>query len=93
MSRKCAEDLEIERRVRGWIRKEMIERKLGVNAANRRLDLGTGVLSRILNEQRGFGPGLLLKVRREFGIPAKILMEEDPEPQFLVAGVPDIKEK
>lgn len=89
MSRKSAEDLEIERRVRGWIRKEMWDRKLGVNATSRRLGVGQGMLSRLLNEQRGFGPGLLLKVRREFGIPAKILLEEDPEPRFLAPGIPE----
>jgi transcriptional regulator with XRE-family HTH domain len=91
MSRKSSEDLEIERRVRGWIRKEMVERGLGVNATSRRLGIGAGMLSRLLNEQRGFGPGLLLKVRREFGVPAKLLLEEDPEPRFMSSGVPDIK--
>lgn len=87
--RKNAEDHEIERRVRAHIRREMVDRGLGVNEAGRRLGLGDGSLSKILNETRGFGSGFILRVQRAFKIPAKMLIEEDPsDPALLAPGVP-----
>ena len=91
VKKKNAEDVELESRVRGHIRREMVERHLGVNEAGRRMGLGDGTLSRILNEERGFGSGFILRVQRAFQIPAKLLLEEDPEPRFMAAGVPDVK--
>jgi hypothetical protein len=89
VSSKNAEDREIERRVRAHIRREMVERGLGVNEAGRRLGLGDGTLSKILNETRGFGSGFILRVQRAFKIPAKMLLEEDPtDPSLLEPGVP-----
>ncbi len=90
MAKKKPEDREIENRVRGHIRREMVDRKLGVNETTRRLKLQQGSLSKILNEQRGMSPGLLLLVQRAFSIPAKELLEEDPEPRFMVPGVPEL---
>ena len=90
MAKKKPEDREIENRVRGHIRREMVSRRLGVNETTRRLRLQQGSLSKILNEQRGMSPGLLLVVQRAFAIPSVQLLEEDPEPCFMVPGVPDL---
>lgn len=88
--KKKPEDHEIERRVRAHIRREMVERQIGVNEAGRRLGLGGGTLSKILSETRGFGSGFILLVQRAFKIPAKMLLEEDPtDPALLAPGVPD----
>jgi hypothetical protein len=88
--KKNAEDHEIERRVRAHIRREMVERGIGVNGAGRRLNVAPGSLSRILNETRGFGPGFILRVQRAFQIPSKMLIEEDPaDPKLLEPGVPE----
>ena len=57
VSRKNAEDLEIEARVRGHVRRELAEREITVNEGARRLGLGEGSLSKILTEKRGFGSG------------------------------------
>ena len=78
--KKNAEDVELEARVRAHIRREMVERHLGVNEAARRLGVNGGTLSRILNEERGFGSGFILKVQRAFSLPAKLLLEEAPGP-------------
>lgn len=86
---KSSDDVEIENRVRGHIRAEMIDRGLGVNAMNEKLGLGRGVLSKILNEERGFKAGFVLRVLRKLTVPAKILLEEDPEDRFMEPGVPD----
>lgn len=93
MARKNEEDQELESRIRGHIRREMVERELGVNEMGRRLGLGGGTLSRILNEERGFGSGFVLRVLRKLTIPAKILLEEDPSPRFMAPGVPDVPER
>jgi hypothetical protein len=88
--KKNAEDLEIERRVRAHIRREMIERGIGVNAAGRKLGVAGGTLSKILNETRGFGSGFILRVQRAWAIPSKMLLEEDPQdPALLAPGVPE----
>lgn len=87
--KKNAEDHEIERRVRAHIRREMVEREIGVNEAGRRLGVGEGTLSKILNETRGFGSGFILRVQRAFKIPAKTLLEEDPgDPRLNEPGIP-----
>lgn len=87
--KKNAEDLEIERRVRAHIRREMVDRGIGVNEAGRRLGVSPGTLSKILSETRGFGSGFILRVQRAFSIPSKMLIEEDPEDARLLApGVP-----
>jgi hypothetical protein len=87
--KKNPEDHEIERRVRAHIRREMVERQIGVNEAGRRLGVKEGTLSRILSESRGFGSGFILRVQRAFKIPAKMLLEEDPaDPALLAPGVP-----
>jgi len=91
MARKNEEDQELEARVRGHIRREMVERGLGVNEAGRKLGLGDGTLSRILNEERGFGSGFLLRVQRKLTIPSKLLLEEDPERVYMKVGVPDVE--
>ena len=88
--KKNPEDIELERRVRAHIRREMVDRGLGVNEAGRRMRLGGGTLSRILNEERGFGSGFILRVQRAFNIPAKMLLEEDPvDPALSEPGVPE----
>jgi hypothetical protein len=88
--KKNAEDHEIERRIRAHIRREMVEREIGVNEAGRRLGVKEGTLSRILSESRGFGSGFILRVQRAFKIPAKMLLEEDPtDPALLAPGVPE----
>lgn len=93
MASKNAEDQEIEARIRGHIRREMVERGLGVNEAGRKLGLGNGTLSRILSEERGFGSGFILRVQRAWAIPSKLLIEEDPEPRFMACGIPEVPGK
>jgi hypothetical protein len=89
VSRKNADDIEIERRVRAHIRREMEERRIGTNEAGRRLNVRPGTLSKILTEQRGFGSGFILRVMRGFTIPAKLLIDEDPPDRFMAPGVPE----
>jgi transcriptional regulator with XRE-family HTH domain len=89
VQRKNSEDLEIERRVRAYIREEMIERGIGVNEMGRRLGLKEGTLSRILSEQRGFGSGFILRTYRALKVKAVNFLESDPPARFMVVGVPD----
>ncbi len=91
--KKTTEDHEIEARVCGHIRREMVERGLGVNATGRRLGLGGGTLSKILNGERGFKAGFLLRLQRAFRLPAKMLLEEDPPSEFMRPGVPEVPEE
>lgn len=88
MAKKSREDHEIEERIRGHIRREMVDREIGVNDAGRRLGLAQGTLSRILTGERGFAAGFILRVQRAFHVSAKDLLEEDPEPRFMATGVP-----
>lgn len=90
--KKSAEDHEIENRVRGWIRSEMVERGISVNRANAKIGLAHGTLSRILNEERGFGAGFVLKVQRAFNIPSKLLLEENPPLKYMQTGIPHVEE-
>ncbi len=54
----------------------------------RTLGLGRGVLSKILNEQRGFGSGFILRVMRGLQIKPHPLVDTDPEGMYMVPGVP-----
>ena len=88
VERKSLEDHEIENRIRGHIRRELVERKISLNEGGRRVGVKGGTLSRILSEKRGFKAGFVLKVMRGFTIPSKMLVEEDPPAKFMVPGVP-----
>lgn len=76
--RKTPEDLELEERVRAWLRYEIEERGISQNEMERKLGLGTGTLNKILKGSRGFSPGLILLVIRKVGIRAAQLLQEDP---------------
>lgn len=92
MARKSELDHEIERRVRGYIREEMVERGVGVNEMGRRLGMKGGTLSRILREERGIGPGFILQAYKALKVKAGDFLEQDPAPRFMAVGSPDVPE-
>jgi transcriptional regulator with XRE-family HTH domain len=77
------EDIEMARRLCGWIRKEKHDRRLSQNAIARKLGLPGPTLSRYLTEARLPPIGVVLRVRKLLHVDAVDLLEEDPPQRFM----------
>lgn len=86
VARKTEDDRRVEARIRAHIRQQMRERGIDKAEAARRIKSDNGNFSRILNEGRGIGISLIMRICDGLKITPSRLLEEDPPPEFFEAG-------
>lgn len=75
-------DVQVMERVRAYLRRYMRTEPVGMNAMEKRLEVKTGYLSRVLSRERGFGPGFILRVLKALPIEAGPLLKDHPGKQW-----------
>jgi DNA-binding Xre family transcriptional regulator len=86
VARKSEDDRKVEARIRAHIRQQMRERSIDKAEAARRIRSDNGNFSRILNEGRGIGISLIMRICHGLKITPSRLLEEDPPSEFFAVG-------
>lgn len=82
VGKKSDADKHIEERIRAHVRQQMDERGIDQAEVSRLTDVDDGLLSRILNADRGIGLATLLKLCKGLKITPSRILETDPPAEF-----------